>query len=224
MKSFLKVTFPQHEEVTALPPITGGDTIRLRLGKESALRLANGEPLEIAFEEARTHIPMEQVLAHLMAHMDGEAEGCGECDACKAARVTVGTATDDAAHRAFGVGTPGFAGGVSSSTPDDTHPSVLGMTVPGYESLASVLHMAYDQAASGKGKERHAIDLPFDQQPMQMASRLAGSHDGLIYQAIKKASESQRMPHDRAVKELLGAINYLAGAIIYRENSITPNA
>ena len=39
----------------------------------------------------------------------------------------------------------------------------------------------------------------------------------LLYQAYKKAEESQRLPTDRAVAELLGAIVYLAGAIIYIE-------
>ena len=88
---------------------------------------------------------------------------------------------------------------------------------PGYESLAAVLHRALDQAQCGKGAERHATGLPFDQQPMQSISKLVGSADGLVYQAIKKAQESQRLPEGRDIAELLGAINYLAGAIIYKE-------
>jgi hypothetical protein len=83
-----------------------------------------------------------------------------------------------------------------------------------YTILADVLQRAFQQAASGKGAERHGQDLPFDKQPMQTISQLVGSQDGLIYQAMKKAQESQRMPVDRAVRELLGAINYLAGAVI----------
>jgi hypothetical protein len=35
-------------------------------------------------------------------------------------------------------------------------------------------------------------------------------------QAIKKILESQRLPKGAAIHELLGAINYLAGAIIVR--------
>lgn len=35
------------------------------------------------------------------------------------------------------------------------------MTVPGYESLADVLQRAYDQAAKGKGADRHAGARPF---------------------------------------------------------------
>ena len=88
---------------------------------------------------------------------------------------------------------------------------------PGYESLAAVLQRALDQAQCGKGAERHATGVPFDQQPMQSISKLVGSADGLIYQAIKKAQESQRLPEGRDIAELLGAINYLAGAIIYKE-------
>lgn len=86
-----------------------------------------------------------------------------------------------------------------------------------YALLSSVLDRAYDQAASGKGSVRHGQGLAFEDQPMFTISRLIGSHVGLIYQAIKKAQESQRLPTDAAVKELLGAINYLAGAVIFLE-------
>jgi len=88
----------------------------------------------------------------------------------------------------------------------------------GYETLANVLHRAFQQASSGKGKERHAKDLPFDQQPMQTFCDMYGVGFALG-QAAKKAEESQRLPHDRAVAELLGAINYLAGAVIYLERN-----
>jgi hypothetical protein len=88
---------------------------------------------------------------------------------------------------------------------------------PNYASLRAVLSRAYAQAAKGKGAERHAQDLPFDEQPMQVISHLLGTHQGLLYQAIKKTQESTRLPTDRAVAELLGAVNYLAGAVIYLE-------
>ncbi len=52
---------------------------------------------------------------------------------------------------------------------------------------------------------------------MQTISRLIGSHDGLLYQAVKKIQESKRMDKDAAVRELLGAINYIAGAVIFLE-------
>jgi hypothetical protein len=93
--------------------------------------------------------------------------------------------------------------------------------VPGYEALASVLIRAHAQAASGKGAERHAQGQPFDQQPMQQLIKLYGPGFALG-QAAKKAQESQRLPKDRAVAELLGAINYLAGAVIALENQPEP--
>ena len=88
-----------------------------------------------------------------------------------------------------------------------------------YASLYDVLSRAYQQASSGKGNERHGQALPFEQQPMQSISGLLGTHGGLLYQAVKKVQESQRLPHDAAVFELLGAINYLAGAVIYLEQN-----
>lgn len=92
----------------------------------------------------------------------------------------------------------------------------LGMDVPGYETLAAVLQRAYDQAAKGKGKERHANGEPFDEQVMQDGAKRFGV-GGLLFQAYKKSEESQRLPQDRAIVELLGAINYLAGAVIALE-------
>ena len=88
--------------------------------------------------------------------------------------------------------------------------------VTGYELLSDVLQRAFDQAANGKGKERHANDLPFHEQPMQKLCELYGAGFALG-QAAKKAQEAQRLPHDACVRELLGAINYLAGAVIYYE-------
>lgn len=87
---------------------------------------------------------------------------------------------------------------------------------PDYESLRDVLMRAYLQASDGKGKERHACDLPFDEQPMQMLCRLYGPGFALG-QAGKKMQEAQRLSHDAAIRELLGAINYVAGAIIHLE-------
>lgn len=96
------------------------------------------------------------------------------------------------------------------------------MNTPGYESLANVLQRAYDQAAQGKGAERHANSLPFDKQPMQSISTLLGDHTGLLYQAMKKIQESTRMDKDAAIRELLGAINYCAGAVIFLEAGVEP--
>lgn len=89
------------------------------------------------------------------------------------------------------------------------------MDHPEYTKLAAVFHAAYDQAARGKGKDRHASSgQPFEDQPMSAINRQLGSIDGFLYQAAKKAQEARRLPYGRAQAELLGAINYLAGAVI----------
>lgn len=96
----------------------------------------------------------------------------------------------------------------------------------GYEPLALTLQRAFIQAAHGKGKERHANGEPFTEQVMQDMARRFGV-GALLGQAFKKSEESQRLPHDRAVAELLGAINYLAGAVIAMErqrNTVPPAA
>ena len=87
-----------------------------------------------------------------------------------------------------------------------------------YGRLKEVLARAFNQAATGKGAARHGQDLPFEQQPMQTLSRSLGSNVGLLYQAAKKAQESLRLDREHAVFELLGAINYLAGAVIFLED------
>ena len=92
-----------------------------------------------------------------------------------------------------------------------------------YESLRRVLEAAYDQASMGKGKERHAGDgLAFIDQPMQAVSKLLNTSDGLAFQAIKKVTESQGMKtFEQKERELLGAINYIAGMIIFEQNRPT---
>ena len=91
----------------------------------------------------------------------------------------------------------------------------------GYRSLASVLAAAIEQAASGKGKERHArAGEPFEQQKICEITRRVGFGFPLG-QAIKKAEEAPRLG-DRASDELLGAINYLAAAVlVMREEEAT---
>ena len=86
---------------------------------------------------------------------------------------------------------------------------------PNYTSLRAVLDEAYAQAATGKGKERHAGGQPFEDQPMQVISDMLGSNDGMAYQAIKKIREGLAMPEpERTVHELLGAIVYVAGIVV----------
>lgn len=89
---------------------------------------------------------------------------------------------------------------------DEAHP---------YHLLVHVMLAAFAQAALGKGKERHASGgTPFHEQPMATINRQLGSVDGFIYQAHKKSLEAKRLPDGRAQAELLGSINYLAGAVI----------
>lgn len=93
------------------------------------------------------------------------------------------------------------------------------VAAPGYERLVAVMRAAHDQAAHGKGKERHANDLPFEAQRMLSICKLQGSPDGMAYQVIKKMTEGLAMPeHHRKVAELYGAINYLAGIVIFLED------
>jgi hypothetical protein len=87
----------------------------------------------------------------------------------------------------------------------------------GYDSLARVLDEALAQAQHGKGAERHAVPgEPFvDQQIVRICEWLG--HGGVAFavgQAVKKAIESSRLPDERARAELLGAINYLAAAVL----------
>lgn len=89
--------------------------------------------------------------------------------------------------------------------------------VPGYERLAKTLYRALEQAQSGKGKERHANDKPFLQQPIMEIGRMVGP-GYQIGQAMKKGQEAVRLPTvERQVAELLGAINYLAAAVLLLE-------
>jgi len=88
----------------------------------------------------------------------------------------------------------------------------------GYDNLFTILCKALHQAQAGKGKERHAQpDTPFDQQPIMAIAALTdmGFQTG---QAIKKTVEAHGMVNrgqlDAAERELLGAINYLAAAVL----------
>lgn len=87
------------------------------------------------------------------------------------------------------------------------------LAAPGYQCLADVLKRAHDQAAYGKGAERHANGKPFDSQPIRDLIRLHGVGFA-TGQASKKASEALGLPTvERQVAEMLGSIVYLVGAI-----------
>lgn len=85
-----------------------------------------------------------------------------------------------------------------------------------YKALEQVMLRAYNQAVNGKGAERHGQDRPFTEQPMQQLIKLYGLGFALG-QAGKKLQEAQRMDTEKAVHELLGAIVYIAGAVIALE-------
>ena len=91
--------------------------------------------------------------------------------------------------------------------------------IPEYRELYNVLIEAYNQAARGKGKERHAQESQkFVDQPILQITRRYGIGFPLG-QAEKKMEEAQRLDYEQKIKELLGAINYIAAAIIYIRES-----
>ncbi len=94
-------------------------------------------------------------------------------------------------------------------------------TVEGYEHLQNVLWDALRQAAFGKGKERHANDLPFHEQRMQTISGLLNSDAGMAFQAVKKLTEGLQFSDPAArEKELLGAIVYIAGILVRQRKAV----
>jgi hypothetical protein len=86
-----------------------------------------------------------------------------------------------------------------------------------YEKLLEIFTKAYERAAVGKGKERHANGEAFENQLICSIPERVGIGFNLG-QALKKAYEQERINPEQAVNELLDAINYLAAAIIVIEN------
>ena len=88
-----------------------------------------------------------------------------------------------------------------------------------YMVLRCILDEAYEQAAEGKGKERHAGDKPFLRQPIMEIGRMVGEGYNMG-QAMKKLQEAETLLRlegkgvEAAVRELLGAIVYTASAVI----------
>jgi hypothetical protein len=86
----------------------------------------------------------------------------------------------------------------------------------GYEPLANVLMAALDQSQYGKGKQCHANNLPFLQQPIMTRAREVGE-GGLAFQSMKKILEAFNCKeHSRAVEDMLGAIVYVAAQVLLR--------
>ena len=85
-----------------------------------------------------------------------------------------------------------------------------------YDKLAGVLADALLQASNGKGKERHArYGERFEDQRMMRIARSIGP-EFLAGQATKKIEESMGMDDPRrSVHDLLGAINYVAGLVLF---------
>lgn len=77
---------------------------------------------------------------------------------------------------------------------------------------------ALEQAAYGKGRERHANDLPFIEQPILTMAHMLDSDAGLAQQVIKKTIEARSLPTKRArINELRGTLVYAAAMILFEE-------
>lgn len=92
--------------------------------------------------------------------------------------------------------------------------------VEGYEQLLEVLRGAYEQASGGKGAERHSAGnrLPFHKQRMQLIAD-ANGYGFITGQVSKKLLEAKDLlilkGQGAASREVYGAVNYCAGALIY---------
>lgn len=87
-----------------------------------------------------------------------------------------------------------------------------------YSELRRVLDLAFEQAASGKGKERHAVEGErFEDQRIVQLGAWMGSHHFEAGQACKKLLESARLKPGAGMREVLGAINYAAAAYLLLE-------
>lgn len=77
---------------------------------------------------------------------------------------------------------------------------------------------ALEQAAYGKGRERHANDLPFIEQPILTMAHMLDSDAGLAQQVIKKTVEARSLPTKQArINELRGALVYAAAMVLFEE-------
>lgn len=91
------------------------------------------------------------------------------------------------------------------------------LNVAGYEQLYRILKLAYDQAASGKGKERHSVGpvgfRAWEDQPILANARQVGP-GGPALQVMKKIQEAVTMAGNGnftgAKSETLGAVVYAA--------------
>jgi len=98
----------------------------------------------------------------------------------------------------------------------------MSLDVRGYDILADILKRAYNQAARGKGVQRHGDGNPWHEQDIIRIGRQAGIGFN-IGQAIKKLSEARGMlergENAAAQAEMLGAIVYAASAVYVAQTS-----
>lgn len=83
-----------------------------------------------------------------------------------------------------------------------------------YDSLRRVLMNALEQASHGKGHVRHGDERPFEEQISAQITKVQGIGYPLG-QAMKKIAECRRLPDEvQQTRELYGAINMIALAIL----------
>lgn len=85
---------------------------------------------------------------------------------------------------------------------------------PNYDSVMSILMDAYQQLTTQKGAARHASGLTFEDQDMIQIMEGVGINFALG-QAMKKILEGRRLHVSKAREEFLGAIIYMAGAVVW---------
>lgn len=108
---------------------------------------------------------------------------------------------------------PDYKAGTTPESILDDRPQVEN---PNYDRLMSILMDAFEQASAGKGAERHGFGLNFEDQDMIEVTNRVGLGFPLG-QAIKKLSEGKRLDRAKAKREFLGAIVYIAGAILWMD-------
>lgn len=99
--------------------------------------------------------------------------------------------------------------------------SIIYYVPKGFVELFLVYSDAIKQAAFGKGNERHGDGKPFSEQDICREARTDVGLGFNLGQARKKIKESIRLAPDDAINELLGAMNYLAGAIIVLQERLS---
>lgn len=96
---------------------------------------------------------------------------------------------------------------------------VYGLAVINHPENYDAYQKALNQAQSGKGHKRHADENPFEKQKIFVINDWVNGSPvaGQLFQAIKKLAEAARLSKDnpeKALPDLLGAMNYTAAAVI----------